>query len=449
LELCWENVARACPKTNLQIMEFGSLHQQFEIKIRKGKKKPLEFPTIPGENDQMAQMRKEMYFLEVDRLDNIVAGIMEKNNEECVDMVLDFLKWDDHELIPVAVVQGGHSGSDRAPFYTQLEHSIKNSLCILDSSVDSIKECLKRINEEFVGKDPLFCDFDIQKLVHWYTSTNQQNRLVIVVPDFEGFDADALQKLILICFSQRDQVPISFVFGVATNMNTLHQNLSKSAFACLNSKLFTLVNSRQCLCQIITEYFLNSDGIKLGYGPYRALMDRFLDRDLSILSFVRGIKYALMCHFFGNPLSLLLHPDAQSIKLEDEHIMHARILPSFIEHIESLHSKSKRILKKSRRSDGEEIEAKRDIEEIHSLLADPLDLEQFMKAQVSKLKEYNKRFSIALKLLHQMNSLYKSNEVKKSIFYLYEVALCEDIMENENVKVLMALFTYSLTNKGN
>jgi hypothetical protein len=151
-----------------------------------------------------------------------------------------------------------------------------------------------------------------------------------------------------------------------------------------------------------------------------------------------------MCHFFGNPLSVLLHPQGESLTLDEEHIMNARLLPSFTNHIKLLYGKAKRIQQKAKASDLEKEDAEKDVEEIHNLLGDVAEVETFMKDQVPKIKDYNKRFSIALKLLHQMNSLYKSNEVKKSIFYLYEVALGEDIMENENVKVLLALFTYAL-----
>jgi hypothetical protein len=420
-------------------MELGSLHEQYQIKIRNAPKSYFKFPVLPGESEQCARMRQDLYNQESERLKEMVDSILEKNNQECVESVVSFLPFEDHALIPTAIVVGGHSGSDRSIFYNQLLKTIPQPVCILDSAIDTLKECIRRINDEFVGKSN-DCEFDIQKLVSWYQSTGSNDRLVICIPDFEGFSSAVLQSLIRICHVRRQELPISLVLGVATNRDVVHQSISKASFSCLNTRLFKLTHTRVCLGQIVTEYFLNHHGMKLGYMPFRALMDRFLERDLSIQSFVRGIQYALMAHYFGNPLSVFLHPKMATTPFEDLHLDHLLVLPSFQSHIELMHDRAVRALKKQKRSGTEWEESKQDIQEVHELLRDMDTLEEFARQQVSKLRQYNQRFSIALGLLHKIPSLFKSNEVKKSIFYLYEVGLSEEIMDNEYVRMWLTLF---------
>jgi hypothetical protein len=420
-------------------MELGSLHEQYQIKIRNAPKRYFKFPVLPGESEQMARMRQDLYNQESERLKEIVGSILERNNQECVDSVVSFLPFEDSSLIPTAIVVGGHSGSDRSLFYNQLLQTIPQPVCILDSAMDTLKECIRRMNDEFVGKSN-DCEYDIQKLVTWYQHSGKRERLVLCIPDFEGFSSVVLQSLIRIVHARRQELPISLVLGVATNRDVVHQNVSKAAFSCLNTRLFKLTNTRVCLGDIVSEYFLGHNGMKLGYMPFRALMDRFLERDLSIQSFVRGIQFALMAHFFGNPLSVLLHPKMSVTDFEDIHLDHLLVLPSFQNHIELMHDRALRTLKKQKRTEKELEEAKQDIQEVHDLLRDMDRLEEFARKQVSKLRQYNQRFSIALRLLHKIPSFFKSQELKKSIFYLYEVGLSEEIMDNEFVRMWLTLF---------
>ena len=231
-------------------MEFGSLHQQCEIKINKKPWTRSGLVKLPDEDENLVYYRQALCTADIKTLDETIAAILEQSNAACVDLVLKFLDFKDTDLIPTGVVLGGHSGSDRNAFYKQLgDHDIQT--CILES-IDSVKDCIKKLNDDFVGKNE-YCDHDIEKLVGWYASFHVKPRLVVIVPDFEGFDSTVLQKVIQICHGRRHQVPVSFVLGVATNMNTVHQNLSKAAFGCLNTKLFSLANSRECINQMIDQ----------------------------------------------------------------------------------------------------------------------------------------------------------------------------------------------------
>jgi hypothetical protein len=85
------------------------------------------------------------------------------------------------------------------------------------------------------------------------------------------------------------------VFGIATN--ALHKSLSKTALAHLNTKNFSVQQPTECINQIVEKvlYFNkilleNTSGLKLGAIPFKSLLEKFAQRDLSVDSFVKGIQ---------------------------------------------------------------------------------------------------------------------------------------------------------------
>lgn len=90
--------------------------------------------------------------------------------------------------------------------------------------------------------------------------------------------------------------------------------------------------------------------MKFGAMPYKFLLDHFYLYDFSISKVKASMKYALMHHFYSNPLSIFLSLAGQSYQsilttltqwhdnhiITADHASHLRMLRSFRQHIEHL-----------------------------------------------------------------------------------------------------------------
>ncbi|KAI9480879.1 MAG: origin recognition complex subunit 3 N-terminus-domain-containing protein [Benjaminiella poitrasii] len=183
--------------------------------------------------------------------------------------------------------------------------------------------------------------------IHSPTTTN----LVIILQDFESFEPAVLQDFFAICSEYRSRLPIICLMGIATSTEILHQSLNKSTIALLRIEKFKLEQSEVWFNRVIEKIFLDSvHTLKFGARPYKFLLDHFYLYDFSISKMTASIKYALMHHFYGNPLSVflpLLKLEKSEIKdvlyewstsnmLNEHHTTFIRMFNSFKTYIENL-----------------------------------------------------------------------------------------------------------------
>lgn len=189
--------------------------------------------------------------------------------------MLEFIKLDSKTLINCAIVIGGSrsligfSGTDQDLFYTQLKESVNQvdlnpitnipqnlnvRLAFLsDSDGSNIKECIKSINSQLTTKSSEYLDYDIEALVSEYS--NHGFKIAIVIQSFETFDPKVLQRLLEI-FRLRKELDACFVLGISTNLDCLHNNLSKCSIELLNTKVFSLTKSKDLINMIVKKVVL-------------------------------------------------------------------------------------------------------------------------------------------------------------------------------------------------
>lgn len=65
----------------------------------------------------------------------------------------------------------------------------------------------------------------MKTLEAWFLNQNMKN-LVVILPDFELYNAEIFKKIITILISHRETLPIVLVIGVATSLSALQNALS-------------------------------------------------------------------------------------------------------------------------------------------------------------------------------------------------------------------------------
>ena len=153
--------------------------------------------------------------------------------------------------------------------------------------------------------------FDIRLLLGWYSALKAKTKLIIMIPDFEGFHPTILQDLIAILANyhstdgQDGKIPFCFLFGLATSTETVHQALPRSCMSFLNIEKFNLQQAKLCFGSLIDKLIMNgSIKLKLGSEVYKHMLDHFQLWTLSVRSMLKYLHYAYMAHFYADPLSV-------------------------------------------------------------------------------------------------------------------------------------------------
>eukprot|EP00126_Sphaerothecum_destruens_P007999 Sdes_comp20050_c0_seq2m12917 len=135
--------------------------------------------------------------------------------------------------------------------------------------------------------------------------------IVIVVEDFEGFEASIMEDLIIICSGHSLNLCISFLFCVATHGDVLQRKLSRSALSVLQTRKFHIQQSSVYLTGILEEIMNVESGCLFTFSQslFTFLVDQFLFEHFSVTCFLQSLKYALLEHFYENPLSCFHNVD--------------------------------------------------------------------------------------------------------------------------------------------
>lgn len=122
-------------------------------------------------------------------------------------------------------------------------------------------------------------------------SAGERPQLIVMMPDFEGFDSEVLQNLILVLHGYRESLPFVFVFGVATSFGAIHETLPFNVTNKITVKVFQADASPVVLNKVIDQVLLALDcPFHLSGTTFRMLTDIFLFYDFSVHGFVQGFK---------------------------------------------------------------------------------------------------------------------------------------------------------------
>lgn len=191
-------------------------------------------------------------------------------------------------------------------------------------------------------------------------------------------------------------------------MQLFQARLLKSTAQHLYGGQFDVVQANSVLESVFKAAIAAKDvALRLGPDLLGNLVERQREQVAGIQVFVSSVKYAYMCHFYANPLSVLRHDDGDDDelsrkRLQPEHLEAVRMLPSFRTHVEGA------------------VDA-RQLNHALSLLQD----DAFLISAI--LEQRQKRNDYATRLLQSLHLMQASRVLVGSFMDLYIAALSNGI----------------------
>nr|CAD7402174.1 unnamed protein product [Timema poppensis] len=164
--------------------------------------------------------------------------------------------------------------------------------------------------------------------------------LIVVLPDFESFSSSVIQDLILIASGYIMNLPLVFVFGVATTVTAVHRSLPYHVSSKVSIQVFHSQSSTDLLNIVVDKVLLSSDcPFHLGDKTFQLLIDIFLFYDFSVHGFIQGFKFCMLEHFSSGSYTALCCNLARLkeniASLNEDDLESLRSLGSFRKYVES------------------------------------------------------------------------------------------------------------------
>ncbi len=214
------------------------------------------------------------------------------------------------------------------------------------------------------------------------------------------------QRYLTVGSSWRDRIHFDVLFGVATSVELFQARLLKSTARQLYGAQFDVVQANSVLESVVKSAVAGSQAsLRIGPSLLRSLVERQRDEVAGIQEFVSSLKYTYMCHFYANPLSVLLAASDGRLDrklLQPEHIAAVRTLDSFKAHAEAA------------------VEA-RQLSHALSLIED----DEYLVTQI--LDQGQKRQEYLAQLLRSLHLITSSGLTSASFTELYMLALSSGI----------------------
>ncbi|KAM3524438.1 hypothetical protein NHJ13051_004559 [Beauveria bassiana] len=319
----------------------------------------LFVPLLNGaESAACVQERHRLYEESWAKVDSRIQAILRDSNSATLEQVSSFVrqaKTECFDKIPTAFIVTGTNIASQDLLFEQLSETLQSVssrfVRLRSTEVGSLKAVLKRIirtgtskatddeeendTEEKETDGKRYLDYDLEAL-YAYVQTQNCDQIFVAFQDSEGFDSSLLSDLITLLSSWRPRIPFTLLFGVATSVELLQARLLKSACRQIYGGQFDDVQTDTILESVFKGAVAASDvPLRLGGPLLRWMLDRQRDQVAGIQAFISSLKYAYMCHFFANPLSVLAHLEARKDKLiQPEHLEAIRNTPSFRKHVE-------------------------------------------------------------------------------------------------------------------
>ncbi|XP_049290606.1 origin recognition complex subunit 3 [Anopheles funestus] len=332
----------------------------------KGRRKVQTCNSFLAENTTK-QLWFRMYKKHWERSRQMILKLQTSSYGKIIDDLLKFIescqKSNKYEgFIPTAALLTGINQIDHLSQFEKLAADIHNntlSVVVLLPARDGTN--LKQAIETIVGKciesqskdrsdEKRFRknQLNLDVLQAWYLETHgtfcdARPKLTIIVPDFELFNPVVLQDLIVILDSYAAKLPFVLVFGVATDVSTIHNVLPYHVTSKIKISVFQSEPSATNLNKILNEVLLTPFcPFHLSGKVFKLLLDIFLFYDFSVNGFIEGFKYAFMDHYFQNSINALsaIVDDEDELKaiindLSSSELEQIRQLPSFRPYVES------------------------------------------------------------------------------------------------------------------
>uniref|UniRef100_A0A674F7Z7 Origin recognition complex subunit 3 n=1 Tax=Salmo trutta TaxID=8032 RepID=A0A674F7Z7_SALTR len=241
----------------------------------------------------------------------------------------------------------------------------------------------------------------------------QHPPIVVIFKDLEAFNSRVLQDFILICSRYVEQLPLMFVFGIATSPSTIQHMLPHSVSSLLGIELFQSLSCTQHLASVIDKVILNSQfPFKPSGKVLQVLVSIFLYHDFSVRNFIKGLQLALLEHFHSQPLSVLCCKKEAALvhatELSHRDVERLQQLPSFMRYVEE-------------QGPQEQVE----------LLTSDDHVKEVCQKLLKDLHKYHKNYYPILRCLHILTSSLPKYPLGKQIRELHISCLEKNVWENE------------------
>uniref|UniRef100_A0A8C7CJ29 C2H2-type domain-containing protein n=1 Tax=Oncorhynchus kisutch TaxID=8019 RepID=A0A8C7CJ29_ONCKI len=367
-----------------------------------------------------------------------------------------------HE-IPTAALVLGVNVPDHDMTFQCLSDQLQQSVTPFVVSVQAtectaLNHMLQRVLERLMGtsvsvdneEEPEQCSTNVnQKRVHcslitlcnWYKTVTkkaasgtaskkrtsvgkdmqQHPPIVVIFKDLEAFTPKVLQDFILICSRYVEQLPLMFVFGIATSPSTIQHMLPHSVSSLLGIELFQSLSCTQHLASVIDKVILTSQfPFKPNGKVLQVLVSIFLYHDFSVRNFIKGLQLALLEHFHSQPLSVLCCKKEAALvhatELSHRDVERLQQLPSFMRYVEE-------------QGPQEQVE----------LLTSDDHVKEVCQKLLKDLCKYHKNYYTTLRCLHILTASLPKYPLGKQIRELHISCLEKNVWENDEYVCAMQL----------
>ncbi|CAK7215277.1 Origin recognition complex subunit 3 [Sporothrix curviconia] len=397
------------------------------------------FPTLlqGREAPEAIARRRELYSSIWTRLDDRIHAVLQRSNQATLSAVMDFVEKPIQSKLPAAFVILGPAATTDMLLFQQLAASLADSEKSTNQAAkagnDRQERCVRRIvrlraaeatnlraalktivqvasssgastadsNANGDGEDVVapnsskYLSYDLEAVatvISSDSSATTSSRIVVAFEDSEAFDAALLADLLSFLHSWLDRIPFVLLFGVATSVDLFQARLPKQAAHRLTAAQFDVAPSSAVLDRLVRRAVAAADvPLRIGPSLLRSLAERQDEQVTGVSVFVNSLKYAYMCYFYANPLSVFLQDignsnstTAQDAFLQNpDYLAAIRQLPSFRRHVERLVGEGH-------------------IDAARQLLSDGDDQQQYLRQAVAEQLQYqrnwNKRLARALQV---------------------------------------------------
>ncbi|KOS20321.1 Origin recognition complex subunit 3 [Escovopsis weberi] len=304
----------------------------------------LFVPLLNGaEGPEFVQLRQRLFEESWGMVERRIRNILRESNSATLDEVSTFVNEAGPECgqrIPSAFIITGPNFASQDLLFEQLSERLQSSsgskfVRLRSTDASNVKVALKKIIRDATsqadgddGGDDLqvghgqdgrrYLDYDLEAL-EAFARSQGCGHVFVGFQDSEAFDSSLLSDLILLFSSWRPRIPFTLLFGIATSVELLQARLLKSACRLVYGAQFDGIQTDAILESVFRGAVASSDvPLRLGGALLRGMLDRQHDH------------YAYMCHYYANPLSILLAPEVgDGMKPTREHLEAIRNLPSF------------------------------------------------------------------------------------------------------------------------
>lgn len=411
-------------------------------------------------SDDNGRDRFRIYQKLLEKVQLHTEAIQDQLNKKVLDNLVQFIK--KYELcyssdvwrqgaseIPTAALMLGVNVPDHTMTFRSLCSLLQDSVTPFVVSVPA-KECtavkilIQKVVGQLMGRG-LSLDEDqeddtaphqktqcsISDLCQWYKTVKKSNMkneglhwslpIVVIFKDFEAFNLQALQDFILICSQYVQELPLIFIFGIATSSSTIQQRLSHSVSSLLCIEVFHSLSCTQHLAAVFDKLILNSQfPFKLSSKVIQVLVGIFLYHDFSVQSFVKGLQLSMSEHFNNQPLSVLCCQKKEALlcakMLSQQNVDRIRHLPSFMRYVEA-----------------------QEPQEQVLLLTSDVHVKEVCQILLKNLHKYHKNYYPILQCLHSLTSLLPKCPLGKQIRELHVSCNEKKVWETEEYDLAMQL----------